>query len=337
MTLEDLRGLLDQIRDARIAVLGDFCLDAYWFIDPTLSETSLETRLPTRPVREQRYSPGGAGNVAANLTALGVAEVRAVGVVGDDLFGRELLRLLSGAGVETAHILVQPPHEWATSVYAKPHVGGREEGRLDFGVDNRLLADAEEALLAALRAAAQDAHVLVVNQQLARGVCTDRVIAEANRLAAARDDRLLLVDARHRGADFRNAAYRLNLEEAVRVCAERGEPVEDPSDAVAVALRLHCANQRPVFISRGAAGCVVAAEGRSHAVPAVRVEGPTDPVGAGDTSLAAIAAALAVGATPIEAAELAALAAAVTVKKLHTTGTVTPDEILFLARPLASA
>ena len=69
---EDLKRLLDDICKARIAVLGDYCLDAYWFVDRSREEISVETGLPTRPVMEQRYSLGGAGNVVMNLVAMGV-------------------------------------------------------------------------------------------------------------------------------------------------------------------------------------------------------------------------------------------------------------------------
>jgi len=65
-------------------VIGDLCLDIYWFVDSSRSEASLETGLPTHPVREQRYSLGGAGNVVSNLAAAGCRSVRPIGVVGDD-------------------------------------------------------------------------------------------------------------------------------------------------------------------------------------------------------------------------------------------------------------
>jgi len=86
-----------------------------------------------------------------------------------------------------------------------------------------------------------------------------------------------------------------------------------------------------VFVTRGEHGCVVRDEGGLHKVPAVPVEPPIDSVGAGDSMLAAIAAALAVGSHPLAAARLGALAAAVTVKKLFQTGTAAPDEILAVA------
>jgi bifunctional ADP-heptose synthase (sugar kinase/adenylyltransferase) len=50
-------------------------------------------------------------------------------------------------------------------------------------------------------------------------------------------------------------------------------------------------------------------------------------VGAGDTFISALACSLAAGATPVEAAATANLAAAVTIRKLHITGTASPAEV----------
>lgn len=74
MTRKELDALLHDISRARIGVIGDFCLDAYWDLDPALSEVSIETGLATQAVRRQRYSLGGAGNVANNLVAMGVGQ-----------------------------------------------------------------------------------------------------------------------------------------------------------------------------------------------------------------------------------------------------------------------
>ena len=84
---------------------------------------------------------------------------------------------------------------------------------------------------------------------------------------------------------------------------------------------------RPVCITLGGEGVLVWADGPTI-VPAAPVRPPLDPVGAGDTFVAALATGLACGASPVEAAALANLAAAVIVEKVGETGTATPDEIL---------
>ncbi len=84
----------------------------------------------------QRYSLGGAGNVVANLAALGVGTVRAVGVAGTDIFGGKLRELLDGCGAVTDGVLAVPA--WQTMVYARPCFGEQEDSRIDFGAFNQM-------------------------------------------------------------------------------------------------------------------------------------------------------------------------------------------------------
>ena len=115
--MEMLNDLLKRITSARIAVIGDFCLDAYWDVDTSATQKSLETGLDTRPVRSQRYSPGGAGNVLANIAALGVREVHALGVIGDDPFG-SCLRSALQPSTCLMNGLLTDSEKWQTPVFA---------------------------------------------------------------------------------------------------------------------------------------------------------------------------------------------------------------------------
>ena len=140
MPLPELEAWLARFAGIHVGVIGDFALDAYWTIEPAAALPSVETGLPTQPIAEQRYAAGAAGNVVANLVALGCARVAAFGVVGRDPWGAELLRILQELGADVGGMARQE-RDWATVVYAKPHVGGREQSRIDFGDFNRLRAD----------------------------------------------------------------------------------------------------------------------------------------------------------------------------------------------------
>ena len=107
MKKTQLQKILEDISSVKIAVIGDFCLDAYWFIDEAMSEISVETNEATRPVRQQRYSLGGAGNVTNNLAAMGIRDVRAFGVIGTDPFGAEMVRIMKETGIQTRNLLIQ--------------------------------------------------------------------------------------------------------------------------------------------------------------------------------------------------------------------------------------
>ena len=101
-----------------------------------------------RRVRSQRYSLGGAGNVVANLIDLGVGRVQAIGVVGTDLFGAELLRSWPSAVPKCDKMVIA--EDWQTMVYAKPCREDEEESRIDFGAFNVLTEKITDSLIAAL-------------------------------------------------------------------------------------------------------------------------------------------------------------------------------------------
>src|SRR5512135_1570194 len=134
LSIERLRAILDDAREMRVAVLGDFTLDGYWYADMTRSVISRETPLFPRPVVRERYSCGGAANVAWNLAALGVAEVRAFTVLGQDWRGNLLLQALREAGVDARDALTVPG--WFTPFFGKVVLTNgnlqQEDARLDF-------------------------------------------------------------------------------------------------------------------------------------------------------------------------------------------------------------
>ncbi|MBL7202270.1 MAG: hypothetical protein ISS56_19190, partial [Anaerolineae bacterium] len=86
-----LRSLLDRFPDLHILVVGDYFLDRYLIIDRELGEISLETGLEAYQVVDVRCSPGAAGTVTSSLRALDI-QVSALGIIGDDGMGYELLR-----------------------------------------------------------------------------------------------------------------------------------------------------------------------------------------------------------------------------------------------------
>lgn len=326
-----LERALSAFPQVRAAVLGDFCLDAYWVMDPEKTELSVETGLPVRHVRRQKYSLGGAGNVVANLIALGVGQVRAIGVVGADPFGVELLRLLRerdstvGAGMIV-------DEQWQTMVYAKPYRGDEEESRIDFGAYNVLREETTDALISALEAAALESDVVILNQQIETGLSNPIVIERINEVIARHHNTRFLVDARHRPDLYRGAMLKLNTQEAAEFldCA-----VEDSSaeQAKHMARRISDQTGKPTFLTRGERGIVVAHDGAVYDIPGIQITDKTDPVGAGDTAVAAIAAGIGSHHQPRTVANLANIAAAITVRKLQTTGAATPAEILAAGAP----
>ncbi len=331
MKIERLEDLLTRIRRLRAVVVGDFFLDQYWVVEPKLAETSLETGLPAHQVVEVRHSPGAAGTVANNLCALGLKQVETVGLIGEDGAGWELRRDLEARGASTRGLLAVPGR--VTPVYTKPMFrrdGVEQEAeRFDLkhrhptaGEDQRRIVRLLEEL--AVRADA----VLVMDQVEERdaGVVTTGVREGIHHLASHAGPRIWLADSRFRIGEFRHVLIKPNRSEASRATGLHPEAVTEMLTA------LFERTGRPVFLTLAEEGMAGYDGSEMVRLPVVPVTGPIDPVGAGDSASAALAAALAAGASLVEAMELALLAASVTIRQVGTTGVATPDEIVATAR-----
>ena len=323
-----LEECLAGVADARVAVFGDFCLDAYWVIDADESELSVETSLPIRRVRTQRYSLGGAGNVVANLAALGVGSIQAVTLVGADLFGRHMLELLEEMGAATDGVS-QCQESWQTLVYSKPCVRDGELNRIDFGGFNELDPTTMDTLARKLDVAAAGADIVILNQQVPGGLSPAPMIERINEVIAARSECMFIVDSRHRAKLYHGAMLKINAHEAARLLGQT-IPLDERISidrARDLARGLFDQTGKSAFVTRGSNGLIVVDEGRLDETPGIQIVERIDPVGAGDTVISALSAVLASGGSAAAAARLANIAASVTVRKLQTTGTASPDEI----------
>ena len=328
MKPEEIREITEKIKRARVAVYGDFCLDAYWMLDPRGSEVSVETGLCCQAVGRHSYSLGGTSNTVANLAALQPAQLKVIGVIGPDIFGRELTRQFQELGVDTAELFVQPEN-FDTTVFGKPYLEGVEQPRMDFGFFNVRSEESAARILRGIEEALQAMDVLIFQQQVP-GSLSASFIAEVNQLLDRYADKIVLLDSRHYGAHFYNIYRKTNDLEVAQLngaSAKLGDVI-NLADVKRYAQALNRRSGKPVFVTRGPRGMLVADAEGVQEIPGIQLLKKLDPVGAGDTSLSALALCLAVGVKPAPAAQFANFAASVTVQKLFQTGTATAAEII---------
>ena len=329
-----LDHLLRRLRGLRVAVVGDFFLDAYYECDRDLDESSLETGNPCYQVVRTRRQAGAAGAVAANLAALGAGSVHAIGFCGEDGEGWELRRALEELGLDTAGFLTVARRRTPTygKLCALRRVGGRlrlqrELHRLDIRNRQRTPAAVQDQLIGYLRASEWDA-VVVVDQapEAGCGAVTSRMRSCLEELARRSPQTVVLADSRRRIRRFRGLAIKPNRLEAAAALGLR--PARSIREAAAQAEQL-AGGERPVFLTLGKRGLVLAAPDGPlcHVIGFPGPGGPVDPVGAGDSSSAALASCVAAGASVVEAAVVANLAGSITVRQIGTTGTATPAQI----------
>ena len=341
-----LKTILNQFHDQRILVIGDFYLDAYWYIDKVRSTLSLETPWHTNPVVEQRYSPGAAGTVTNNLKALGVGTVYTLGVIGEDGFGGTLLNCLQANGCLT-DFMVQMPN-WVTPTYLKPihrgYEGVETEGpRFDIENQSAMQETVETAVIDALQKCIPLVDGIIVGDQMPienLGVVTNRVREKLCELAVAFPEKIFFADSRTRIGTYRNVIIKPNRFEAKRAVQPEWDGQEiDMAEAEQCAVVLAEQTQNTVYVTLGENGILVYCEGEFTHIPGIPIDDETDPVGAGDSVSAGLVTTLcSLGVdAAVDAAYIGNLVASITVTKIGTTGTASPTEILQRHRDYAYA
>jgi rfaE bifunctional protein kinase chain/domain len=327
-----LEQILNAVKHLTLGVVGDFTLDGYWYADMEQSQLSRETATFPRPIIRETYSLGGAANAAWNLSALGVGAVWGFSLIGDDWRGNILRDLLASANIQTSGLLNQVDRQ--TPFYGKVMLTAvgrhmQEDARLDFINTQPLSTEIEDTLLRVLEASLEKIDGLIIGDYQPKGVITTRVTQGLLKLAEIHGKKPFVVDSRERAGEFRQLILKLNDIEAARLFfPDRNIAAVELSDLLQAAVQHHQQTGQPIIITRGEQGCLVAADGKCVTLPEVHVPPPVDAVGAGDAFLASFTAAIAGGASPLEAACLANLSAAVSVTKIGVTGTASPAEVL---------
>jgi bifunctional ADP-heptose synthase (sugar kinase/adenylyltransferase) len=341
MKRQKLEKILDDFPKLRIAVVGDFFLDKWLEIDRGLDELSLETNLTAYQVVAKRCYAGAAGTVLSNLAALEVGKLYALGFLGDDGEGFEMLRILRGLGVNTDFLFTSG--EVMTPTYTKPvfrlENGLEETHRLDHKNTRPTPEDLEQKIIDSIREIVPKVDALIALDQLAYegyGVLTPRIRQELAELGNQYPDLILYADSRAFIKHFHNMIIKCNNIEAVKLFSspedkDIQEKASDIEEIKKTLLKLAELSGRPVFITCGQKGVMVPKEKDLPVlVPGVPLPPDTkiDIVGAGDACSSGIVTSLCAGASPEEAAFVGNLVAANTIQVIGTTGTATRGQVL---------
>jgi D-beta-D-heptose 7-phosphate kinase/D-beta-D-heptose 1-phosphate adenosyltransferase len=322
MTSTDLASLIRYLPGTTVMVVGDLMLDEYIWGD--VRRISPEAPVPVVEVGRHTSVPGGAANAALGIVALG-GKVMLGGLVGADGAAQRLRDALKDRGIGSDGLIVNP--ERPTTTKSRIVAGSQQVVRADVESCDPPDGELEEDLLRWIGKEAAAADAVIVSDY-AKGVVTARLAQGA---IAAANARHIPVVVDPKGIDF--SKYRgatvvtPNLSEAERIA---GLTIGDERSLYlagqALAVQL---GESAVLVTRGARGMSLLMPGaNSHPVHiAAAARNVFDVTGAGDTVAAAVALALASGASLADAARLATVAAGIVVGKVGTS-TVTQDELL---------
>lgn len=333
LTKKEVREITDKIKNCKIGIIGDFCVDIYWHADMTLSELSRETPHYPLPVTAEKTSLGAGGNVAANLSALCPEKIYVLSLIGDDWRGMLLRDLIKKSGINDQYIIETEGR--FTNAYCKPMRHGisatvYEDPRLDF--ENRTPTDekTEERVVQNLRELAKKVNVLCVADQFRCGIVTDKVREEI--ISLAKNGLTVICDSRYNIDKYTNCILKPNEVECWRaVYGDDGFINATEEQFLEAAKTLAAKKNAKVFCTLGDKGSFVTDGKDGERIGAKKLTGELDICGAGDTSLSAFSLSIAAGTPLHKAAAFAGLASAVTVKKIGMTGTASAEEIESIA------
>jgi len=321
LTKQRAGELIHAMHDRKVVVLGDVMLDEFVWGDVT--RISPEAPVPVVDIRRESVHLGGAANVLANLVALG-AEACVIGVIGNDAAGTRLRASLkeSSPSQKDDYLLVDEgrPSTTKTRIIAHNQLVVRADREQRTPVNGPI----EARIIEMLKEAINDAHAFVVSDY-DKGVVTPRILGEVLPLAHARIP--VLIDPKLRNFLHYQPSSLItpNHHEALRMSDLEVDSDEGLHQAARVIReKVKC---DAVLITRGDRGIMLLEGDNAPVFVGTAAREVYDVTGAGDTVIATLAAALAAGATMLEAANLANHAAGIVVGKVGT-ATVSGEELL---------
>lgn len=321
MQPERAEKIINNFSGKRLIVLGDLMLDE--FIWGEVRRISPEAPVPVVEVNRESWHAGGAGNVAANLLALG-AQAIPIGVIGDDRAGEKLRQIFAATGAETNFLICDKSRP--TTVKTRIVAHHQQMIRADRESKVPITEAIENQMMTAFTTALKNADAVVVSDY-DKGLLTPRLLQNVLHLAQGKivclDPKIKIFSNYHPISTI--TPNQLEAERAT------GIEITDEKSLLAAAQKIRAMLGCPnILITRGEHGMTLLSydfetETITH-IPTMARE-VYDVTGAGDTVIATLTLAMSAGAIISEAAIIANHAAGIVVGKVGT-ATVARQDLL---------
>jgi len=327
LPLKRVRTILESSRHTRLLVMGDLMLDQ--FVWGHVRRISPEAPVPVVEFERESLMPGGAANVARNLTALEVP-TELFGIVGQDESARKLKQLLIGQQVVCQGVLSDKtrPTSLKTRIIAHQQQMVRVDRESTAPLNERTL----RRLVEALEANIYQADAVIIGDY-GKGVITQKLLDQVKSICRERGVWLSLDPKPVNGLNLSGLSLITpNRQEAFELAGRNdgmraANPLEDAPLLEVASSLLDRLQPALLLVTLGDQGMLLCRRGeKPFHIPTVAQE-VFDVSGAGDTVIATFTLAVAAGASPMEAAILSNHAAGVVVGKFGT-ATLTPRELI---------
>ncbi|EGO62913.1 bifunctional heptose 7-phosphate kinase/heptose 1-phosphate adenyltransferase [Acetonema longum] len=320
-----LLPFVQAMQNQPIMLIGDMVADVY--LEGRISRISREAPVLILEHAGETVVPGGAANAVHNVAALG-GDVFAVGVIGDDGAGQSLTQVLTAKAAHTQGLIADStrPTITKTRIMAGGQATVRQQVvRIDREEKKPLSEPVEAAVLNYIRSHVESMAVVVMSDYGGQSVspAVRKLVLDTCRPKGIPT----IVDSRYDILSYTGVTVvKQNESEAAAAVGSSGFVSETALLSAGKTL-LSKLKARAVLITRGPDGMTLFEPGdKVTQVPVVNRSEVYDVTGAGDTVVAAMALAMAAGASYPQAAQIATFAAGIVVRKLGT-ATATPAEL----------
>lgn len=303
--------LVESFHGRRIAVIGDVILDRYY--RGTVSRISPEAPVPVVDIEHESEYPGGAANVAYNLITLGATPLL-LGVIGNDLAGDGLRSLLVDTGIGDEGLLVDSDRP--TTLKTRVIAASQHIVRVDWETKKTINPGVLDRLVQRLESHIGDIDALII-QDYDKGVVVRELIAQAVALARTHDVPVYVDPKSRNFFDYAGVTlFKPNRKEAEDALKRELRGADDRREGLRELLtRLQC---EYVVLTLGSEGMMLARRDEEPILVPTKAIQVADVSGAGDTVIAALAAACAGGASMQEAVIVANHAAGIVCEQVGT-------------------
>jgi D-glycero-beta-D-manno-heptose-7-phosphate kinase len=322
-----LQQILDRAASVRILVIGDLMLDE--FVWGKVGRISPEAPVPVVEVTGESFFPGGAANVARNLREF-VDHVGVIGLAGKDRHGQHLRELLAGQQIDTVNLIDHA--RFQTIVKTRIIARHQQVVRVDREKIAGLSPDEIANVVAGVRKLLPSLDAIIF-EDYGKGFLSAELVSQIS-LGAKKAGKITAADPNSRNPiEWRGmTVVKPNRTEALLAAGIRDSnqdkpPMEDPDLLRAGKTLLEKWEAKYILITLGELGMMLFQKSAEPFHIPTKARDVFDVSGAGDTAIALFTLALASGANPVEAAEIANHASAVVVGKVGT-ATVSRDELI---------
>lgn len=325
--LRDLAECVERFSGRTIVLLGDFVADEFRYGE--ISRVSREAPVLILRHRETHVVPGGGANAANNLASLG-AKVLPITVVGDDAAGDALLQYFHQKGVSTSAILRTKGRATPTKsrfLAGWVHTVAQQVLRFDYEPQVPLADGTHKRIQQKLSASLRNADALAVSDY-GFGVATPELVREVT--GKLKKPLPITLDARYQLHRYAKSGITSATPNEAELEAEHHTTIGSDAAELAKVGRATLSSMKlqALLVTRGRHGMALFEAGdRLAHIPVHGSDQAVDVTGAGDTVLAAYTLALASGASPLDAAQIANIAGGLVVMK-RGTATVSRQELL---------